>query len=84
MRFINGSDLRSMRLIAGLTTLQMASAAGVKTRKTYENWEKNIGTPNVNQFLAMTKACSFPPADIIVHFMQRKITNMERLVSFSQ
>lgn len=56
---IRGCDLRSMRSVAGLTTLQMAKAAGVKTRKTYENWEKDVGTPNVNQFFEMVKACDF-------------------------
>ena len=40
--YITGSDLRKMRLEAGLTTVQMAKLAQVKTRKTYENWEKNI------------------------------------------
>ncbi|WP_268406171.1 helix-turn-helix transcriptional regulator [Alteromonas sp. a30] len=81
MRFIKGNDLRSMRLIAGLTTVEMAEAAGVKTRKTYENWEKNVGTPNVNQFIAMTKACHFPPADVIVHFMSKEQNNMALLIA---
>lgn len=56
---IQGSDLRSIRTMGGLTTMQMAAAAGVKTRKTYENWEKGMGTPNVNQFFDMVKACGF-------------------------
>ena len=56
---INGNDLKSMRVVGGLTTIQMAAAAGVKTRKTYENWEKNLGTPNVNQFFNMVRACGF-------------------------
>lgn len=56
---IKGGDLRSMRMMGGLTTMQMAAAAGVKTRKTYENWEKNLGTPNVNQFFDMVRACGF-------------------------
>lgn len=54
---IRGSDLRSMRMLAGKTTMQMAGAAGVKTRKTYENWEKDLGTPNVNQFFLLVKEC---------------------------
>lgn len=54
---IRGSDLRKMRIFAHLRTIDMAHAAGVKTRKTYENWEKGLGTPNVNQFVAMATAC---------------------------
>lgn len=65
MRKIVGSDLRAMRSVAGLTTHQMAEAAGVRTRKTYENWEKNVGTPNVNQFFAMVRACGFEVLDFI-------------------
>jgi len=49
MRRIMGSDLRAMRMVSGLTTVAMAAAAEVKTRKTYENWEKNVGTPSVNR-----------------------------------
>ena len=56
---IKGSDLRAMRMVSGLTTIQMAQAAGVKTRKTYENWEKDVGTPNVNQFFEMVRKCGF-------------------------
>lgn len=56
--YITGSDLRKMRLEAGLTTVQMAKLAEVKTRKTYENWEKNVGSPNMNQFIAMCTGCN--------------------------
>lgn len=61
MRNITGSDLRAMRTFAGKTTYEMAIAAGVKTRKTYENWEKSIGTPNVNQFFKMVEFCGLDP-----------------------
>ena len=57
--YINGSDLRKMRQEAGLTTVQMANLAQVKTRKTYENWEKNVGSPNMNQFIAMCVGCNY-------------------------
>ena len=63
---ILGKDLRKMRRDAGLTTVQMAHTAGCKTRKTYENWEKNIGTPNVNQFLAMCQACGYNTEPVVV------------------
>ncbi|MDP5032070.1 MAG: helix-turn-helix domain-containing protein [Paraglaciecola sp.] len=56
--YITGSDLRKMRLDAGLTTVKMAKLANVKTRKTYENWEKNVGSPSMNQFIAMCVGCN--------------------------
>lgn len=54
---VTGNDLKKMRRISGHTTVEMSKLAGVKTRKTYENWEKDIGTPNVNQFFAMATGC---------------------------
>lgn len=63
--YISGKDLRSMRQHAGLTTVQMAELAGVKTRKTYENWEKDIGSPNVNQFIALCLGCKQDTAQVI-------------------
>lgn len=54
--------------MAGLRTLDMAKAAGVKTRKTYENWEKNVGTPNVNQFFSMAKACGLSATGVMDYF----------------
>jgi DNA-binding XRE family transcriptional regulator len=57
--YINGADLRKMRLDAGLTTVKMAKLATVKTRKTYENWEKNVGEPSMNQFIAMCLGCNY-------------------------
>ena len=57
--YIHGADLRKMRLDAGLTTVKMAQLAEVKTRKTYENWEKNIGAPSMNQFIAMCVGCNY-------------------------
>ena len=65
MRQITGSDLRKIRSVSGMTTVQMAQAAGVKTRKTYENWEKNVGFPNVNQFFLMVEACGMGIDDVM-------------------
>lgn len=62
---ILGTDLRTIRLNAGKTTVQMAKFAGVKTRKTYENWEKNRGTPNINQFIAMANECGFSATELM-------------------
>ena len=73
MRNITGSDLRAMRMVAGCTTVSMAVAAGVKTRKTYENWEKNIGGPSVNQFMAMVEHCGFKPSEIISNYEDASI-----------
>lgn len=68
---ITGTDLRIMRLRAGKTTVQMAEFAGVKTRKTYENWEKNVGAPSMNQYLSMSMACGFKPAELIKMYVER-------------
>ncbi len=68
MKKITGSDLRAMRMISGLTTSAMARAAGVKTRKTYENWEKNMSSPSVNQFISMAKACGLSAGEFISNF----------------
>ena len=51
--YITGADLRKMRQDAGLTTVKMAKLANVKTRKTYENWEKEIGSPSINSLLCV-------------------------------
>ncbi len=69
---INGTDLRAMRLKTGKTTTEMAQFAGVKTRKTYENWEKGISSPNVNQFIAMAQGCGFYVPDIYQLAFQRQ------------
>ncbi|XOV77479.1 MAG: helix-turn-helix domain-containing protein [Aestuariibacter sp.] len=68
---ISGTDLRRMRLKAGKTTVQMAEFAGVKTRKTYENWEKNVGAPSMNQFIAMSQACGYHPSTLVKMFVER-------------
>ncbi|MCY7297578.1 helix-turn-helix transcriptional regulator [Alteromonas sp. a30] len=70
-KIVRGSDLRQMRNMAGLRTIDMAAAAGVKTRKTYENWEKEMGAPNVNQFFSMAKACGLS-AQSIMEFYEFK------------
>lgn len=70
--FITGNDLRRMRHKAGLTTVQMAKLANVKTRKTYENWEKDVGAPSMNQFLAMAIGCQFNTSILVKMFMERR------------
>ena len=74
---ITGTDLRIMRLRAGKTTVQMAEFAGVKTRKTYENWEKNVGSPSMNQFLAMSMSCGFNPAELVKMYIERDNADAE-------
>lgn len=69
--YINGSDLRKMRQEAGLTTVQMANLAEVKTRKTYENWEKNVGSPSMNQFIAMCAGCNYNSSAIVKMAVER-------------
>ena len=70
--FITGNDLRKMRRKAGITTMQMAKLAGVKTRKTYENWEKDIGSPSMNQFLAMAIGCQFNAMKLVALYLERR------------
>ncbi|UAA38194.1 helix-turn-helix transcriptional regulator [Paraneptunicella aestuarii] len=77
MSYVSGSDLRKIRMLAGKTTKQMAELAGVKTRKTYENWEKDIGTPSFNQFVSLIDSCGFKPADIVKIFIDRKECNTQ-------
>lgn len=69
--FITGRDLRQMRLQAKKTTSAMANAAGVSTRKTYENWEQNIGQPKMNQFITLSIFCGQKPDVLIRKAVQR-------------
>ena len=56
MKQITGADLRAIRIYSRKTIGELAQAAGIKTRKTYMNWEKDIGTPNVNQLAGILEA----------------------------
>tara|TARA_R110000868_G_scaffold189537_2_gene432545 strand:- start:3311 stop:3532 length:222 start_codon:yes stop_codon:yes gene_type:complete len=64
-KYISGQDIRDIRKEAKKTTVRMAEFAGVKTRKTYENWEKDIGTPSINQFISMLIGCGKDPVKYI-------------------
>jgi transcriptional regulator with XRE-family HTH domain len=70
--YISGADLRKMRLDARLTTVKMAKLAKVKTRKTYENWEKNIGSPSMNQFIAMCVGCNYNSSKFVKLAVERQ------------
>jgi DNA-binding XRE family transcriptional regulator len=72
--YITGSDLRKMRQDAGLTTVKMAKLANVKTRKTYENWEKEIGSPSMNQFIAMCVGCNYNSSKFVKLAVERQDT----------
>ena len=72
--YIKGTDLRKMRLDAGLTTVKMAELAKVKTRKTYENWEKNIGSPSMNQFIALCVGCNYNSSKFVKLAVDRQDT----------
>ena len=54
-----------------MTTVKMAQFADVRTRKTYENWEKGVGSPTVNQFIAMATACGYSPHSLIRQYIER-------------
>jgi DNA-binding XRE family transcriptional regulator len=73
--YISGSDLRKMRIDVGLTTVKMAKLANVKTRKTYENWEKNIGAPSMNQFIAMCVGCNYNSSKFVKLAVERRDTS---------
>ena len=70
--YITGADLRKMRQDAGLTTVKMANLANVKTRKTYENWEKEIGSPSMNQFIAMCVGCNYNSSKFVKLAIERQ------------
>lgn len=65
MKILKGNFLRKMRLTAGLTTEQMRKIVGVRTRKTIENWEKDVGSPNFDQAITIMLACEVAPAQFI-------------------
>lgn len=71
-QIITGQDLRLMRVIADKTTSEMAIFAGVKTRKTYENWEKEVGQPGMNQWINMVRGCGYQPDLLIQQFVSRQ------------
>jgi transcriptional regulator with XRE-family HTH domain len=73
--YIKGADLRKMRLDAGLTTVKMAELAKVKTRKTYENWEKSIGSPSMNQFIALCVGCNYNSSKFVKLAVERQDTS---------
>jgi DNA-binding XRE family transcriptional regulator len=73
--YIKGVDLRIMRLDAELTTAQAAEIVGVKTRKTYENWERGAGIPNVNQFVTLCEGCMFSATVILALAIKRENTD---------
>ena len=75
---ITGNDLRKMRLVAGETTDNMAEYAGVKTRKTYENWEANRSSPSINQFIAICTRTGFDAGKLVAEFQKR---NNRELIS---
>ncbi|MFT6898383.1 MAG: DNA-binding XRE family transcriptional regulator [Paraglaciecola sp.] len=79
--YITGSDLRKMRQDAGLTTVKMAKLAGVKTRKTYENWEKEIGSPSMNQFIAMCVGCNYNSSKFVKLAIERQDTSEQLNIS---
>jgi DNA-binding XRE family transcriptional regulator len=72
---IRGADLRTMRLGANLTTTQAAEVVGVKTRQTYESWERENAIPNINQFVALCEGCMFSATVILALAIKRESIN---------
>ena len=71
MSFISGGDLRAMRIMAKLTTVDMAEAAGVEKPEIYEEWEAEKSSPSIHQLISLTKACGLSCADTIAFFMDK-------------
>ena len=87
MMMIRGSHLRAMRTFANKTTIEMAAAAGVKTRKTYENWESNKGSLNVNQFISLLEFCGLDYIKVFGYIMRNndsKQFDLLRLLALSK
>ncbi|MFT5758955.1 MAG: transcriptional regulator with XRE-family HTH domain [Alteromonadaceae bacterium] len=74
---VTGNDLKRMRLAKNKKTLEMAKVVGV-SRVTYENWEKGIGQPKINQFLILGSYCSinFKPLLHQFDFLKQKLKNI--------
>lgn len=70
--YIKGEDLKIIRKQAGLTINQAAQLAGVKTRKTIMNWEKNVGAPNINQFLQLCRGYGLNFQELMDDLMHRQ------------
>jgi transcriptional regulator with XRE-family HTH domain len=66
-----------MRLDAKLSTTIAAEIAGVKTRKTYENWERGAGIPNINQFVALCEGYKLSPNVILALAIKRRRENID-------
>jgi DNA-binding XRE family transcriptional regulator len=67
LNIISGDDLKRMRLSANKTTVDIAKVIGV-SRITYENWEKDIGQPKINQFLIIGSYCSINLTPLLNQF----------------
>jgi DNA-binding XRE family transcriptional regulator len=70
---ITGDDLRRMRVNKRKTTNQVAKAVGV-TRQTYENWERDISQPKINQFIVL---CTYHCIDFGSIFSQIRGTKAD-------
>lgn len=71
-RLITGDDLKKMQKKAGLKNCQMAKVAGLKWRKTYENWCNGEGEPTLTQFIRMTIACNLNSTILIDLITKRR------------
>ncbi|NQZ83266.1 MAG: helix-turn-helix transcriptional regulator [Colwellia sp.] len=77
MNIIRGDDLKRMRLAANKTTVDIAKVIGV-SRITYENWEKDIGQPKINQFLIIGSYCSINLKPLLNQFnlLKKQLKNI--------
>ena len=73
--------------MAGFRAIDMAAAAGVKTRKTYENWESNKGSVDVNQFISLLEFCGLDCVKVFGYIMRNnesKQFDLLRLLALSK
>jgi DNA-binding XRE family transcriptional regulator len=79
VNIISGDDLKRMRLSANKTTVNIAKVVGV-SRITYENWEKDIGQPKINQFLIIGSYCSINLNPLLNQFkiLKQQLKNIRR------
>jgi len=77
VNIIRGDDLKRMRLAANKTTVAIARVVGV-SRITYENWEKDIGQPKINQFLIIGSYCSINIKPLLNQFnlLKKQLKNI--------
>lgn len=72
--YLEGKDLRQIRLKTGFTSTRLAEFAHLKSGKTFENWERGKGGPSVNQFITICYRCRLDAPVFIQALVERAQT----------